>query len=222
MTGRDPADVIRENAQHFIEGVGVLIPGADTKHSDDCPGCRIDAALEDMQQRDAEKRAAGEAFGRLVAESEARAVAAEAALADTRERAQRLYESYCETVAALADANQQLAEKRAAGEAFGRLLKESEDACAAERQRADDYADTLRDVERNATAWHGPELDNGHARALKVIAGWCRAALDRHTTPAPTDQPPKHPFISDEPLNEAQMDRAARRSEQEGWKDIDP
>jgi hypothetical protein len=166
MTGRDPADVIRENAQHFIEGVGVLIPGADTKHSDDCPGCRIDAALEDMQQRDAEKRAAGEAFGRL--------------------------------------------------------LKESEDACAAERQRADDYADTLRDVERNATAWHGPELDNGHARALKVIAGWCRAALDRHTTPAPTDQPPKHPFISDEPLNEAQMDRAARRSEQEGWKDIEP
>ena len=29
-------------------------------------------------------------------------------------------------------------------------------------------------------------------------------------------------FISDEPLNDAQMERAVKRSEREGWKDIKP
>jgi small-conductance mechanosensitive channel len=116
-------------------------------------------------------------------------VAAEAALADANQRAEfwegtanemadvdipkmvkRSRERVRELEAALADANQVMRDK---DETWNELLEE-------ETQRADDYADTLRDL----------------IVALDVLPYNCapdevaaaRAALDRHTAPAPTDK----------------------------------
>jgi hypothetical protein len=102
----------------------------------------------------------------------ARASAAEAALADTRERAQRLYESYCETVAALADANRKV-------DSLVIRLADAELERDEERQRADDYADHLANALSFAHPITGTDHDEEEA---------ARAALDRHTTPAPTEE----------------------------------
>ena len=38
--------------------------------------------------------------------------------------------------------------------------------------------DTLAEIKANAEAWHGTaSAANRHARALRVIAGWCEEAL---------------------------------------------
>jgi hypothetical protein len=57
----------------------------------------------------------------------------------------------------------------------------------AAEQRADDYADTLREI-----ADYRYPL-NGVLEAIVAIKSVARAALDRHTTPAPTEWGPDHP-----------------------------
>jgi hypothetical protein len=55
-------------------------------------------------------------------------------------------------------------------------------ALADANQRADDYADTLRAI-----------ADGDYDGAASAVRDFARAALDRHTTPAPTDQPLEWP-----------------------------
>jgi hypothetical protein len=216
----DPADVIREALEANVDYLGPdpNDPMAGEKWG---PNPAALAALEDMQQRQAAKEPAG-TYARITElqainaqmtrhrdEQAARAVAAEAALADTRERAQRLYESYCETVAALADANRdegiqrqgrkealiELRKVRAAladanqryellaatikGKTAFTVVAEKVDAeiqLIRERQRADELADHLADALSFAHPITGTDHDEEEA---------ARAALDRHTTPAP-------------------------------------
>jgi hypothetical protein len=51
MATMTPADTIREATLHVIEGVGTLIPGHETHHADDCPGCKVLAALTELEAK---------------------------------------------------------------------------------------------------------------------------------------------------------------------------
>lgn len=57
----------------------------------------------------------------------------------------------------------------------------------AERETVVQLRQALERVRENARAWHGPQPDMGHVRALAVIATWCDAALEG---PAPATEPP--------------------------------
>jgi hypothetical protein len=180
VIGRDPADVIREalnlHKSMHLSGEGQTARSV-TAWSDAL------AALEDMQQRQSEPRTEQEHRWR----NEVRRCQIERDAAE----------------AALADANQELAARPTLDEAMANVNYWKDRATYSER-RADDYADTLRDFAVHGTRYdcnptvmvHGDneawmkshqwwvDRAEGMDRAVRSRA---RAALDRHTTPAPTE-----------------------------------
>jgi hypothetical protein len=47
-------EAARERARHIIEGDWLLVPDAHREHVEDCPGCIVDAACDEIERLRAE------------------------------------------------------------------------------------------------------------------------------------------------------------------------